>query len=137
MVTSEIQGKCQPLVSLLVAGVRNGIISKEILQVVTLKVELKAERNVWGFFFPHGFIKKEKKSSVRSGRPHLPNSHKLPFCFKPQAFTAVKKRELEKENKPSGFKILCIGISPVSEILGLSSGFIKLMVKLPQAGIQF
>lgn len=45
MVTSEIQGKRQPLVSLLVAGVWNGIISKEILQVVTLKVELKPERN--------------------------------------------------------------------------------------------
>lgn len=49
----------------------------------------------------------------------------------------MKECELEKENKSSGFKILHIVIPLISEIFGLSSGFVKLMVKVPQAGIQF
>lgn len=40
MATSGIQGKCQPL---LMAGVWNGVISKDAM--VMVKVELKAERN--------------------------------------------------------------------------------------------
>lgn len=89
------------------------------------------------FFPPRVYKERKKKSSIWSERPHLPNSHKLPFCFKPQAFTAVKECELKNENNnSSGFKILCIVITPISEILGLNSGFVKLMVKLPQAGIE-
>lgn len=90
---------------------------------------------MFGDFFPLGFIKKEK--NLQFGQKDLTCLTETAFLFWPQAFTAVKECELEKENKSSGLKILCIVIPLISEIFGLSSGFVKLMVKLPQAGIQF